>query len=127
MWTSKDLKRRLELQKTPEGLKQLAREHWKEHRPTMYRDMEESGRLESALKSAVEVTLDAMKRTKAQLVENGYTPSQADLTAWELLREEWILLPSEEDMPLLGESPEDESMLDILASKNPPRTLEIEE
>jgi len=71
----------------------------------MYRELKKNGKLENVLENAVRNTLEAMERVKAQLVENGYTPEQAHRTAWELLREEWILLPSEEDMPDLGEDP----------------------
>ena len=79
----------------PWGLQ--AKEHWKEHRPKMYRQLEESGRLEDALYAAQELTVAAM----ADLIERGVNWYQA----WELIREEWLFLPSEEDVPELGSDP----------------------
>jgi hypothetical protein len=75
----------------------LAKAHWKEHRPRMYRELEQSGQLEEALYAAQELTKDAL----ANLLSQGVPDNQA----WEAVRENWLLLPSEEQVPNLGENP----------------------
>jgi hypothetical protein len=43
---------------TLEELKDLARSHWKEHRPRLYRNLEKSGELEKSVEEAARFTLD---------------------------------------------------------------------
>lgn len=93
------------------SLRQLAQEHWQEHRPRMFRRLQASGELKSALENAVLKTLKAQERVKAQLREQNPPPRSENpleltkyhnwvkQTSWELVREEWILLPTEEDAP----------------------------
>jgi hypothetical protein len=82
----------------PPQLVRLGREileHWRVHRPRMYADLKRQGELEAA-------ALDAQERTVGALVDllhKGVPYPQA----WELVREEWAFLPSEEDVPALGE------------------------
>lgn len=77
-------------------LKELGRKHWKEHRPKLFAELQKEGYLEEALDHAAKNTLSAYQNQKSQLLKNGYKPNQAHNVAWELVREEWLLRPSEE-------------------------------
>jgi len=58
--------------------------------------LEKEGRLMEALWEAQETTLDEMEVLTRKLErEPGLTPGQAQVTAWELVREKYILLPPE--------------------------------
>lgn len=64
-----------------------ARESWKENNPTLYKDLNRSGKLGTALKEAAE-------RTHAEMTEleaSGYSNQEA----WELTREKYLFLPAE--------------------------------
>ena len=65
----------------------MAKEHWKEYRPRMYKELEDSGQLEERLYQAQEQTADML----AELISQG----MSDDMAWEFVREQWILLPEE--------------------------------
>lgn len=78
------------------GWAQQAKKHWKTYRPKMYRQLQRSGRLNETLQQAAENTGEAL----ADCIEKGMKYDQA----WELVREMWLFLPSEEDQPKLGES-----------------------
>lgn len=69
-------------------LLRMVREHWATHRPQTFAQLQRSGYLEEALQTTVRLTLTAME----QLVHQGMEPGEA----WELVREEWALLPQEE-------------------------------
>lgn len=73
----------------------MALRHWKEHRPKMYRELEKAGSLRKAAYEAEERTVEVL----ADLIEKGMDPFQAE----EIVREMWVLLPDEEDVPHLGE------------------------
>ena len=73
-------------------------EHWKEFRPKMYAQLVASGQLEQRAKLAQDRTLEALH----ELMDQG----QSYPEAWEAVRELWAFLPSEEDQPELGTSPE---------------------
>lgn len=77
-------------------LKELAKAHWKKHRPKLYRNLKKSGELEKRAENAAKFTLNAFNLEKEKLLKKGWRPQEAGQTAWELVREEWILLPSEE-------------------------------
>ncbi len=87
---------------TLERLKDLARCHWKEHRPKLYRSLKKSGELEERVENAARLTLDAFTLEKDRLEKTGMNPSQAIEIAWELVSEEWILLRSEEHEKVFG-------------------------
>jgi len=109
-------------------LEALAKSHWKEFRPTMYRGLLAAGKLDSAAQRAAEETVAGMKRVKEQLLKKGYTDQQAEQGAWELMREEYILLPSEEDQKLLGENPtpENQGLMNLLSMRGrAPRVLKV--
>ena len=74
----------------------MAKRHWQEFRPQMYRQLETEGKLEEALYEAQETTLDEMETlTRNMEREQGLTPGQAQAAAWEMVREKYILLPPE--------------------------------
>lgn len=77
--------------------KEMARKSWKENNPRLYKGLKESGELESSLQEAAEMTLEAMKEYEKKLLELNYTKDQAGDIAWEVLREEWLLLPAEKN------------------------------
>lgn len=74
-----------------DGLALEIKAHWKKYRPQMYRQLEQDKKLDQALHEASERTGQAF----AQQVEGGLEPS----SAWEMVREEWAFLPSEQDQP----------------------------
>jgi hypothetical protein len=63
--------------------------HWQKYRPKMYAELEKSGHLQESVYAAQERTNDLMD----SLLEKKMPHHQA----WELAREEWAFLPSEED------------------------------
>ena len=74
----------------------MAKRHWQEFCPRMVRQLETEGKLEEALFEAQETTLDEMETlTRKMEREERLTPAQAQATAWELVREKYILLPPE--------------------------------
>jgi hypothetical protein len=74
----------------------LAREHWQEHRPNLYAHLSQTGQLEKMIETAARQTLEAMEH----LISRGTTP----LEAWQLMREEWLLVPGEERSDLSPEA-----------------------
>jgi hypothetical protein len=74
----------------------MAKRHWKEFCPRMYRQFEAEGRLEEMLFEAQETTLDEMEiLTRKMEQEQQMTPGQSQTAAWELVRAKYILLPPE--------------------------------
>ena len=74
----------------------MAQKHWREFCPRMVAQLESEGRLMEALWEAQETTLDEMETLTRKLErEQQLTPAQAQTTAWELVREKYILLPPE--------------------------------
>ena len=66
----------------------LARESWKENNPTLYKELNRSGKLGTALKEAAERTYQEVSELEAA----GHSPQDA----WEITREKYLLLPPEE-------------------------------
>lgn len=66
----------------------LARESWKENNPTLYKELNRSGELETALREAAERTYSAISELEAQ----GHSLQEA----WEITREKYLLLPAED-------------------------------
>jgi hypothetical protein len=87
-----------------------AKDHWRECRPKVCRALEKSGKLDQAAKEAARLTRDA----RADCALRNMTW----LEAWEAVREQWLLLPSEEDQPKLRAS----SPLNRFVSAPPART-----
>jgi len=82
----------VEEQKYLGNLGQQIKLHREKYRPVMYRQLEQSGKLNQALLQAREQTSDALHH----LLERGVPYDQA----WETVREEWAFLPSEADEPV---------------------------
>jgi hypothetical protein len=72
-----------------------AEKHWREHRPKMVRELEQKGLLHQTLLEAEEKTKDEMAGLRTKFIRQGLTPQQAHDRAWEMVREEYILLPPE--------------------------------
>ncbi len=73
----------------------MAEKHWREHRPQMVRELEASGQLHAMLLEAEEKTKDEMIGLTRQFRNQGLSPQQAHDRAWEMVRENYILLPPE--------------------------------
>jgi len=71
----------------------MAERHWREFRPALMRELEETGKLEEALHEAQERTLDELMELETKLEAQGLTTQQARDQAWEVVRERYILLP----------------------------------
>ena len=67
----------------------LARESWRENNPTLYKELNRSGKLGLALKEAAVRTHEEMSELEAQGVSNQ--------DAWEMTREKYLLLPPEKE------------------------------
>jgi hypothetical protein len=74
----------------------MAEKHWREHLPKMVRELERKGLLQRMLLEAEEKTKDEMATLRTELMRRGATAQQAHDQAWEMVREKYILLPTEE-------------------------------
>jgi len=74
----------------------MAEKHWREHCPKMVRELKRRGLLHQMLLEAEEKTKDEMAALRLELMKQGKTAQQAHDQAWEMVREKYILLPSEE-------------------------------
>jgi hypothetical protein len=74
----------------------MAEKHWRQFRPQMVRQLESHDRLQEALLEAEEKTKDEMYDLTTRLMAQGLTAQQAHDQAWEMVRQEYILLPPEE-------------------------------
>jgi hypothetical protein len=73
----------------------MAEKHWREYRPKMVRELEAKGQLQTMLAEAERKTKDEMAELRTRFIQQGLTPQQAHDRAWEMVREEYILLPPE--------------------------------
>jgi len=74
----------------------MAEKHWREFLPRMVKDLEAHCKLQEALLEAEEKTKDEMYDLTTRLMTQGLTAQQAHDQAWEMVREEYILLTPEE-------------------------------
>ena len=74
----------------------MAEKHWRQFRPQMVRQLEAGDRLQEALLEAEEKTKDEMYDLTTRLMAQGLTAQQAHDQAWDMVRQEYILLPPEE-------------------------------
>jgi hypothetical protein len=74
----------------------MAEKHWREFRPKMVAEMEAKGVLQEMLLEAEEKTAVEMHDLTMKFQQQGLTAQQAHDRAWEMVREEYILLPEEE-------------------------------
>jgi hypothetical protein len=87
---------------TQYGRQWMAEKHWREHCPKMVRALEAQGQLHAMLLEAEEKTKDEMIELTQQFRKQGLTAQQAHDRAWEMVREEYILLPPR---PSVGHQP----------------------
>jgi hypothetical protein len=73
----------------------MAEKHWREHCPKLVRQLETTGQLHALLLAAEEKTKDEMIGLTQQFQEQGMSPQQAHDRAWEMVRENYILIPPE--------------------------------
>ena len=73
----------------------MAEKHWREFRPNMVAEMEAKGVLQEMLLEAEEQTAVEMHDLTMKFRQQGLTAQQAHSRAWEMVREEYILLPPE--------------------------------
>jgi hypothetical protein len=72
-------------------------DHLKQYRPKMFQELKAHGHL----KQTVEAMQNQAKQDLINLEESGLSRNQA----WEIVKDD-VLLPTEEDVPKLGESPQ---------------------
>lgn len=88
--------------KIPKGMLQGAANalrHWHEHRPRMYADLYQQGKLFEAANAAHEATIDDADEIENALIKQGYEAATAFTIAQQATRERYIYLPTEEDVP----------------------------
>ena len=73
----------------------MAEKHWREHCPNLVRELEAKGQLHAMLLEAEEKTKDEMVTLTQQFRNQGMNPQQSHDRAWEMVRENYILLPTE--------------------------------
>lgn len=73
----------------------MAIEHWRRWLPKMTATLEATGELESAAAAAREQTMLDMMAIEEELQKAGHSPGQANVIAWEMVRERYILLEPE--------------------------------
>jgi hypothetical protein len=82
------------------NLEQTIETHWRKQRPTMVAELEATGKLAETIRFASEMT----KEMVYHLVEaTGCNLSEA----WWQVMEDYAILPSEEDVPILGSPPQE--------------------
>lgn len=73
-------------------------QHWRKHRPNLVRELEAEGLLRDALLVVEERTRGELKRITATLeIRGDLSPEQISTIAWEMVRENPLLLPPEGD------------------------------
>ena len=73
----------------------MAEAHWREHCPRLVRELERTGQMATSLLEAQTRTLDEMESMMRDIRRQGLNPQQAHDQAWELVRERYLLIPSE--------------------------------
>ena len=73
----------------------MAEKHWREFLPKMVAAMETKGVFQEMLLEAEEQTAGEMHDLTMKFQQQGMTAQQAHNRAWEMTREEYILLPPE--------------------------------
>lgn len=75
--------------------------HWHEHRPQMYTELHSDGTLLSVAIAAYESTIEDQDAVQADLEAKGYDAPTAFTMAMQTVRERYVYLPTEEDVPEL--------------------------
>ena len=84
----------------PSGAREALR-HWHKYRPRMYAELHASGKLHEMAIAADEATAEDEMDLHEALMRQGYASPIAFEMAREAVRERYIYLPSEEDVPEL--------------------------
>lgn len=87
------------------GMRQGARNalrHWREHRPKMYTRLHNEGTLINAAIDAYEATVDDEIELSNQLIKQGWDSPTAFVHARQIVRDRYVYLPTEEDVPELS-------------------------
>lgn len=74
----------------------MAEKHWREYLPKKVQDLQSKGLLQEALMEAEEKTKDDLLQTQQDFQNQGMTAQQAHDSAWEIVRERYVLLPPEQ-------------------------------
>jgi len=107
-------------------LLERVRAHWQTYRPVTFKRLQNNHDLEEALQTAVQLTLTAMEQLVRQ---HRLEPWMA----WELVREEWALMPAEADLEidpldrtalLETAEPEEDQNLTAASADDSPATVE---
>lgn len=103
----------------------LAHDHWKRYRPTMYQQMLRDGSLREHLLEADQTANREMSQIEDQLVKQGSSHESACARAREIVLPKYILLPSEEDEPILGGESNDQNPIDPALADPSPSPLTV--
>lgn len=79
------------------------RDYLKGFRPTLFKELVNAGRLQQYLEDKETFILESEVELEEQLEARGYTPEQANYTAREIVRAEFLYVnpePTEEDEPI---------------------------
>jgi hypothetical protein len=105
-----------ESQQPSNPMASLILKHWLEFRPKMCAGLKKKGLLLASVEAAAQLTGDAMGELLSQKIPYNQ--------AWEMIREEWALLPDEESQPSLSFDPA--TLPETLAAgtgESPPETM----
>ena len=78
--------------------------HWREHRPKMYTQLYEQGTLCDTASAAYEATVDDEMEIQGAFIKQGMDSPTAFIEARQIVRERYIYLPTEEDVPELSKT-----------------------
>ena len=78
--------------------------HWREHRPKMYTELYNKGTLCDVASAAYEATDDDETEIHHALIKQGWDSPTAFVQARQIVRERYIYLPTEEDVPELSKT-----------------------
>ena len=76
--------------------------HWREHRPKMYTQLYNKGTLFDVAVAAHEATVADTEAIHHELVKQGWDSPTAFVEARQIVRERYVYLPTEEDVPELS-------------------------
>lgn len=76
--------------------------HWHNHRPKMYAQLYAEGKLFSAAIAAYEATVEEEEAIHNQLIQQGIDSPTAFVEARQIVKERYIYLPTEADVPELS-------------------------
>ena len=76
--------------------------HWREHRPKMYTRLYNEGTLIKAAIAADEATSNDLYDIHMSLIKQGWDSSTAFVHARQIVRDRYVYLPTEEDVPELS-------------------------